>query len=70
MVRREGDIDVDPIDSMPDDPDAILERGGRRRSASEELDSANDDRRLPRPSRTRDMDQPGMDPAGEGDSER
>jgi hypothetical protein len=69
MKPRNNDQDFDLIRDMPDDPDAIEGRTDPHRD-QDDLDQASADRRLPRPTRSRDMDQSGMDPSGEGDSER
>ena len=62
--------DFDPMRDLSDDPDAIERQEASRRNTSTDFDQAAADRRLPRPTRSRDMDKSGMDPAGEGDSDR
>ena len=67
MTPGKDDLDFDPFVEMDDLDDPIL---ARQRRLGRDVDTSNDDRRLPRPTKTRDMDQPGMDPDGEGDSDR
>ncbi len=70
MKPRKDDADFNPLDGMPDDPFAMGSREVRYRWGSDEdgVETADQDKRLPRPSTARTKSQP-MTPRGEGQGE-